>query len=543
MKHSISFILVCIVLVGGLMLSAVAVSEVRTWTSREGVTIEGVLAGVDGENVVLKDRKGQEFRVPPTGLIEEDQRFIEEWRKVQEELELNYEGPGKRKTPEKVQLRLCRIALDITFNCFDNTFGQSMKKTEAAVDRILTELNRVWIPEAGIQFEIGNLEVRTTIESDPYQATRVPGALLGMGRELNAEHRCDVVFVMDANADHGGGIGGGRGVWIAWGGDAWDLMHHEFSHALGTSHGDGWPMERGTMNQTSWGSRYPRERRHTLNYREVELIREYSGNLKEIGFTEEKVAPYATLDRIRLKKPRATSGLGAKGGKDHTLDPLFNDYDLNGGEVMLKDVDRRSTRGAKLTKLKDGRVRYQLDEPFSEYFDYDFFHYEIEDEDGMTSRGAVVLFFEQAELIVKNGDFSEGKRGWKMDQAEVVTNGESITSVQIDHRALIQPGGEIVQEVELDRRLSDKYLLEATIFTGTEKDENGSFIDPPGDPDLIVGIYSSRNETKRRIDETDVTIGIPIQLKTNTLGGYEVRFTNAGDFPIRVGHVVLRPVD
>ena len=129
-----------------------------------------------------------------------------------------------------------------------------------------------------------------------------------------------------------------------------------------------------------------------------------------------------------------------------------------------------------------------------------------------------------------------------MEGAEVVDNGEAISSITVDKRALLQPGGVISQEVELDGFLAEKYLLEATIYCGPERDSSGQAVNPSGNPELVIGLYGEGRKSRRRVGERDVTIAMPFQLRRSR-GTFELRFENQGAVPVRVGHVVLRPVD
>lgn len=296
------------------------------------------------------------------------------------------------------------------------------------------------------------------------------------------------------------------------------------------------------MNIASQGSRYPRERRHKLNYKEVEIIRENSKNLEEISYPEENVKPYARLDKFEIPPLKQTSGLKANTTYDLFLDPLANDYDLNRDQISLTEVDKKSQRGAKVSILKDNRVRYRLENPFSQYLDYDFFHYTISDDKGLESKGAVLLKFPKSTLLVENGDFAKGKRRWKFSDAEIVENGEAPTSIKVDQRALLQPGGSIMQEVELSDGLSEKYVLEAVVYCGPERNEKGQVVSPESDPKLTIGLFSDRQEMKRRVTEKDTTFSMPFRLQRSS-DTFELRITNDGKVPVRVGHIVLLPVD
>lgn len=440
---------------------------------------------------------------------------------------------------EAFELRRCRLALDISSTCLEVTFSKSVQEAEAASERILAELNRVWIPEAGIRFELGALTVRDDPETDPYLATRDAGALMGISRRENAKHRCDVIMALCANASQGGGLGGGRAVWVAWGGDAWDLMHHEFSHAFGTSHGHGWPFERGTMN-SSEGSRYPRTRFNTLNTVELGIIRDNARDLPVIKPAPANSSPYARFDEIHLPRDARLSKVRG-GARKARLDVLENDLDVDGHELRIASVDAKSARGAQL-KVVDGKtIEYVMDDAFSGYWDHDTFAYEIEDASGARSCGGAAVLFDDAKRLLRNGSFADGERRWAFEGAKVVPNGEAITSVQVDQRVLLETGDSISQKVRLNRKLSASYDLELSMFCGTERGADGGQVPPSGDPELIIHVEGGGLDLAFPARERDEFLALPIDLEKAS-ATYEIRFENVGGPPVRIGDIALIPI-
>jgi len=274
-------------------------------------------------------------------------------------------GTGK-KTPSR-ELRISRVNIDVSYNCYKVTFKGSRKNTEAAVERIINELNRVWVPEAGLYYRLNNLRIREDKSTDPYQATRDSGTLFGIGRKANLQPACDVIMILNQGTNFGGGLGGGGCVWINWTGDMWDVMHHEFSHAYGPGHGVGWPWERGTQNLASNGSPYPTPRHHTLNFMELVQIEKASEKFSNKTDLEEEVSPYAHFDKLTVRKQPRIEG-GKIVGYEIMLNPLKNDYDFNSGQIFLKDFDRKSLRGGTLSryskKSRPDRLLYKLDSEF-----------------------------------------------------------------------------------------------------------------------------------------------------------------------------------
>ena len=74
--------------------------QIRTWTNRQGITIEAKFVGLDGDNVVLKKDDGKMYPVPIANLSDADQQYVRSLdKKPSEERTPDASSPATSKKP------------------------------------------------------------------------------------------------------------------------------------------------------------------------------------------------------------------------------------------------------------------------------------------------------------------------------------------------------------------------------------------------------------------------------------------------------------
>jgi|GEM_PF-2604778 len=436
-------------------------------------------------------------------------------------------------TVPKVDVRLCRLNVDIAYNTFEKNYDSSENKARATVEKLIVDLNRSWTPEALVLFELNNLNLRTSAEEDPYSEVSDGYKIFSILREKNRKPEAD--FVLGAvRGFQFGGLGGGNCALLNSSFGNWFALDHEISHGFGPGHGVGWPYERGPQNIRQSGSPYPRNpKTHFFNFAELDSMESRLKKLKPVKDFNTPVPPYARFDLIEVKK-EPESNIRKEYSYEFSIDVLSNDHDANGGKIYLANFDESTLRGGSLKRVSGhgktpDTLAYVYRSRFAGYTDFDHFNYQIVDETGRTNRGRALILFHKYKNLLKNGLFASKHSGWDFTRAKVVTNGEGSSSPQIDFRALIEPGGEISQTVEFNQWGLKDYELFLVI-----KSDNKT--------ETTFQVELSNGRKIKRTVSGDAPHLLPFS--TDSIrSNVTVRILNSpkSKKSSRVGHVILRP--
>lgn len=263
-----------------------------------------------------------------------------------------------------ISVKRAEIAFDVSNSAYVNRYGSSTQQVMDQINLFLSStlegrLNTIWIRDALVEHQLGQVIVRTSAAADPYiqaghgNRSGTDGVLLNAFRDHwnsgvhGTSH--DLAHLMLGAGGGGlawvGSVGGSLRYSMADGGDknSWlGFARHEVGHTWGLQHSHGgvnFNQPNGTTGEPTgtqygimWGGNHgamtPLEQQTVFNLRNG-----VAGQLDDVGaLTSVNIRPYGKLDSFTVSE----SGTFA-------LDLLSNDHDANNDPLYISGVGQRFT--------------------------------------------------------------------------------------------------------------------------------------------------------------------------------------------------------
>ncbi|MBK1832834.1 Ig-like domain-containing protein [Roseibacillus ishigakijimensis] len=319
--------------------------------------------------------------------------------------------------PERVMEVLeFEIGVEIGSRAFHDTYGGDLKRARAAAESLIPNLDRRFLPAAGIKHRLGKVLIRTEAESDPLRDAVRKGDVGGLrafrdywnknAGEVGKEHDLAVyhvhyapsgiAYVNTVGSGNRYALSCGRGE-TSW---ADGTIAHEFGHS--------WNLHHNNKSGFFYEAR-PRDGRGArsaegANYH-VSIM--HGGGNHNIGrlSTEEAYRVYETRQRKRqfgdpVAEPGEIAPFGAydraraEDGQAVTIDVIANDYDANNDVLDAQLLDEVSYHGGRIqlsSATGPGGRNEVIYTPPRNFVGEDFFHYLVVDATGKRDWGAVYV--------------------------------------------------------------------------------------------------------------------------------------------------------